>query len=97
MTELSPVPSAKVSDKKWMRLFKQLNPATELQLVKRRTRLTEKAKENTRALFICYGRRNQEFSQLLGVSWRPACPGVHACETSRHLLLPFFGMGYMND
>jgi hypothetical protein len=97
MTELSPVPSAKVSDKKWMRLFKQLDPGIALELTKRRARLIELVEENRKALIICYGKRDREFAQLLGVNWRAASRGVCVSETSRHLLLPFFGMGHMND
>ena len=97
IAELSPVPSAKVADKKWMRLFKQLDPEIELQLAERRTRLIELVEKNKTALIVCYGKRGGEFAQLLGVNWREAAPGVSVSETSWHLLLPFFGMGYMNN
>jgi hypothetical protein len=99
LTELSPIPSAKAHDKKWMSLFTRLDPALASKLKQRKESLRRELKESAPSLVICYGAGREpstKFAELLAVKWEPLFSGVSGAQDTKYLLLPFFGLGWMS-
>jgi hypothetical protein len=96
LTELSPIPAGKIADKKWMKLFRQLDVKVDDKIGRRKEELKRTLRLRDPALVVCYGERADDFAELLGVEWHEMCPGVRASRDSRRLLLPFFGNGQMS-
>jgi hypothetical protein len=106
LTELSPIPSSKSSNKEWYLWFKarlgqELDRKMENRKQKLKQILAEQiVKDKVPRLVICYSQpRANEFARLLGIEWKPVprCPRVHAAfhDSVQYLLLPFFGNGQM--
>jgi hypothetical protein len=97
LTELSPVPSARTSDKKWSNYFKQYGSAS---LIEERQRTLRKLlAENQPQLVICYGKAyGSQFSHLLQINWEPVQTNASISKSmdSKCVLLPFFGNGRMS-
>jgi hypothetical protein len=99
LTELSPIPKGKNSDTRWMTEFEQCHANLGTEIESRRNQLGRLLKERASSppLVICYGESKRAyFEELLQVKWKPVYSGVHSTIDSKHLLLPFFGRGYMN-
>jgi len=97
LTELSPIPALKATDKSWLNWFAQEIPDLDSRLRRRNIRLAEVLRENDPALVICYGRKQAEkFAQLLAIEWRVVSAEISRSSDSRCLLLPFFGNGQMS-
>jgi hypothetical protein len=100
LTELSPIPKGKNSDTRWMAEFEQCDANLGREIESRREQLRKLLKERASnpPLVICYGEsKRTDFEELLQIKWRPIFFGVHSAIDSKHLLLPFFGQGHMND
>ena len=96
LTELSPIPAGKASDKKWMTLLSTLDPELDSKIRQRKCKLKKALKENHHSLVICYGKRADEFAELLEIEWHAVSPKVSRSQNAKHLLLPFFGQGRMS-
>ena len=99
LTELSPIPSAKSHDKKWMSLFMRHDPALATKLKLRRETLLRKLEAGVPSLVICYGRgreSSRKFAELLAVKWEPLLSEISVAQNRKCLLLPFFGLGQMS-
>jgi hypothetical protein len=97
LTELSPIPSAKAHDKKWMSLFTRMEPDITNKLEKRRENLRRELSRNDPSLVVCYGSGlGIDFAKLLGVEWRFVFNEVSTSQNGKCLLLPFFGNGHMS-
>ena len=98
LTELSPIPSSKAADKKWMTLFRTKDSDLEAKISQREEELRT-MKELGRSLYVCYGNsrpKAQAFAKLLNVEWRLIHPKICVSHDARCLLLPFFGQGQMS-
>jgi hypothetical protein len=106
LTELSPIPSNKSSNKEWYMWFKAtLGSELDRKLENRNQELKrilaeQILKDRTSRLIICYSqRRANDFARLLDIEWEPVprCPRVCTAsrDYARYLLLPFFGNGQM--
>jgi hypothetical protein len=96
LTELSPIPAAGGKDKQWIDFFRNRDSKLDHKMVKRKEALQFLIKANPQSLVICYGCREQEFSELLDVQWELVCPKVFKARSHRHLFLPFFGNGQIS-
>jgi hypothetical protein len=96
LTELSPIPTGRNSDKRWMTAFSERLADMQTGLEQRTTELRGLLMSNPRSLIICYGNRPSEFEALLGIRWRQISEKVRASPDSKYLLLPFFGNGHMS-
>jgi hypothetical protein len=92
LTELSPIPSKKASDKTWMALFKSLDPELCTKIKDRQKALKVLLGKQTK-LVICYGKRPDEFANLFDIKWHEIALDVFQANDPRFLLLPFFGVG----
>jgi len=91
LTELSPVPAGKTTDKTWKRLLSERDPDLDSKCEQRKTELKKTLKDNYPSLTICYGRtRAHDFARLLEIEWQAVNPKVCRSESGKHLLLPFF-------
>jgi hypothetical protein len=101
LTELSPIPAAKMADQSWKSWFENKDREVPTKIAQRRDALKRRLKENLNALVICYGNgrgNKKKFSEFLEVEWQqvPDCPGISQSRDSKHLLLPFFGNGQLS-
>jgi len=92
LTELSPIPSKKASDKTWMALFNALDSGLGTKIKQRRKALKELLGKQTK-LVICYGKRPDDFADLFEIKWREVAPDISEANDPRFLLLPFLGVG----
>jgi hypothetical protein len=91
LTELSPVPAGKATDKTWKALLSERDPDLDSKIKQRKEKLKKTLKENCPSLVICYGqRRADDFAELLEIEWHAASPKVCKSGNGKHLLLPFF-------
>jgi hypothetical protein len=111
MTELSPIPTNKSTNKEWYRWFESRLGSGKLRaMLKNReqklneilTKPTQILKGTIPKLVVCYSLpRANEFAQLLGIEWKPVpdCPRVCVAsrDSVRYLLLPFFGQSQMEN
>lgn len=100
LTELSPIPSSRTSDKKWRNYFQQ-DGSIKSMLEDRRRKLITLLDENPPQLVICYGNSSvlkSKFTDLLHAKWEPVqtTPPISKSENSKYLLPPFFGNGRMS-
>jgi hypothetical protein len=96
LTELSPIPAKKATDKTWMATLKELDSNLDIYIEERRDALKRILKKNTPSMVVCYGQRADAFAELLGIEWQPSCHRVRKSADSKSLLLPFFGLGQMS-
>jgi hypothetical protein len=98
LTELSPIPAGNTTDKQWMSLFKKLDPGLERKIEQRRRKLKRVLRCVSPPLVICYGKRADDFSELLSVDWHSVSVSskVRKSQDSKRLLLPFLGVGQMS-
>ncbi len=91
LTELSPVPAGKATDKTWKTFLNERDTNLDGKIRQRNEELKKLLKENCPSLVICYGQtRADEFAELLEIEWRSESPKVYKSQTAKHLLLPFF-------
>jgi hypothetical protein len=90
LTELSPIPSKKASDKMWIALFNELDPGLGTKIKERRKALKEILGKETK-LVICYGKRPDDFADLFEIKWHEVAPDISTANDSRFLLLPSLG------
>lgn len=97
LTELSPIPSSKASDKQWMLQFRKSDPGLDDKLAQRTKDLKAVLAEHRPSLVICYGRKFEDaFGKLLGIRWQPVSNQISVSPDMRCLLVPFFGNGQMS-
>lgn len=100
LTELSPIPAAKVIDRSFKKWLQANDTELERKITRRRDALKRMLKENPKALVICYGNGRdsaQKFAKFFEIEWQsvPNCPTVSRSSDSKYVLLPFFGNGRM--
>jgi hypothetical protein len=106
LTELSPIPSKKSSNKEWYlwfraRLGEDLDRKLEYRKQELKQVLAEQIlKDKVPRLVVCYSQpRASEFARLLDIEWKPVPRFPRVCaasrDSARYLLLPFFGNGHM--
>jgi hypothetical protein len=97
LTELSPIPASDGGDKRWMQMFKQMDPQLDTKIRRRREKLKQRLNDGRPSMVICYGHtKAAEFADLLGIKWEPISAKAFKSADSKCLLLPFFGQGQMS-
>jgi hypothetical protein len=101
LTELSPIPAAKTTDKSWSNTFQDLDRNLNEKLEKRRRRLLQLMEEEHPRLVVCYGDGKEKVAQYekyFGLKWTLIGPRIStgSRRACRFLLLPFFGNGQMS-
>ncbi len=97
LTELSPIPTGKNSDTRWMTELLKCYPYIKDVIEARKAELRDRAKKSPPRLVICYGEaKRPQFEEFFQIKWKSVFPNVHSAVDSKYLLLPFFGRGYMS-
>jgi len=97
LTELSPIPAGRASDKSWMTKFESMDRGIADRVRNRKEELKKTLRVNSPALVFCYGkRRADDFADLLDIQWRQFNKDISESNDSRRFLLPFFGNGQMS-
>ncbi len=97
LTELSPIPTGRNSDTRWMTEILKCYPQIKGVIETRKAELRERAKKSPPRLVICYGEaKRAQFEEFFQIEWKSVFPTVHSAIDSGYLLLPFFGRGYMS-
>jgi len=97
LTELSPIPRKKNTEGRWIEYFRALDKNIDEKIRQRMIRLQNELSSRKPTLIICYGKRQYQFQQLLGIErWIGTSPILRS-SNFQCLLLPFFGNGHMSE
>ncbi|MEO6816048.1 MAG: hypothetical protein ABI177_05050 [Edaphobacter sp.] len=96
LTELSPIPTRRTADMSWMSEIMQQDSNLGQKIEDRNTKLKELLKISSQDSIICYGKRANNFGELIDVTWVPVTQQISRSHNGKCLLLPFFGNGQMS-